>query len=86
MRDYTERLTDIQEAIADIEKYAVRGEKAFLKDELIQVWMIHHLNIIGNISSLIPNNFVPLHTEFSWQNLKYLNFLFMNTLSILKLI
>lgn len=71
MRDNTERLKDIQEAIIKIEKYAIRGEEAFFKNELIQVWMIYHLQIIGNISSLIPESFILLHPEFSWQNLKY---------------
>jgi len=71
MRDETERLKDIQEAITNIEKYAARGEKAFFENELIQVWMIYHLQIIGNISSLIPESFILLHPEFCLQNLKY---------------
>jgi hypothetical protein len=38
-----ERLIDIQEAIAKIEKYAVRGRLVFFEDELIQIWIVHHL-------------------------------------------
>lgn len=70
MRDYTERLKDIQEAITDIEKYAVRGEKAFFENELIQVWIIHHLQIIGEASSTIPESFTRLHSEIPWQDMK----------------
>ena len=43
MRDDTERVRDIQEAIARIEKYSVRGRQVFNEDELIQTWVIQHL-------------------------------------------
>jgi uncharacterized protein with HEPN domain len=36
MRNERERLLDILEAIARIEKYAVRGKVVFLEDELLQ--------------------------------------------------
>jgi hypothetical protein len=36
MRDPAERLRDIPDAIANIERYAVRGRQAFESDELIQ--------------------------------------------------
>ena len=47
MRDGNERLLDILEAIEEIERYAVQGRTAFLQDELVQVWMVHHLQVIG---------------------------------------
>lgn len=47
MRDDEERLRDIREAIQRIEKYADRGRPAFDSDELIQTWVLHHLQIIG---------------------------------------
>ena len=47
MRSDRERLLDIQEAIERIEKYATRGREAFERDELIQTWILHHLQIIG---------------------------------------
>lgn len=46
MRNDTERVRDIQEAIAKIEKYAVRGKLVFDEDELIQTWVVQHLQII----------------------------------------
>ncbi len=46
-----ERLQDILEAISQIEKYAVRGQEEFQQNELVQVWIIHHLQIIGEASS-----------------------------------
>ena len=47
MRDDRERLRDILEAIERIEKYAARGRSVFDEDELIQTWVVHHLQIIG---------------------------------------
>ncbi|HNQ32189.1 MAG TPA: hypothetical protein PLB71_03585 [Methanoculleus sp.] len=54
MRDGIDRLLDIQEAIKEIERYAVRGRDAFLQDELVQVWMVHHLRIIGEAAARLP--------------------------------
>lgn len=46
MRDPKERLRDILDAIARIERYAARGWEAFQQDELIQVWIVYHMQII----------------------------------------
>jgi uncharacterized protein with HEPN domain len=42
-----ERLRDILDAIGRIEREAARGRQAFDTDELVQVWMIHHIGVIG---------------------------------------
>lgn len=47
MRADRERLLDILEAIERISKYAAQGREAFFQNELIQVWVIYHLQIIG---------------------------------------
>ena len=47
MRDDKARLNDVLEAIEYIEKYAVKGRTAFEAEELIQVWFLRHLQIIG---------------------------------------
>jgi uncharacterized protein with HEPN domain len=46
MRSDQDRLTDILAAIAKI-KERVSDRSAFQKDELLQVWVIHHLQVIG---------------------------------------
>ncbi len=43
MRDPAERLRDILDAIANIERYVARGKRAFESDELIQNWFVRHL-------------------------------------------
>ena len=47
MRSDYERLIDIQEAIENINRYANRGKNEFENDELIQSWIVRHLQIIG---------------------------------------
>jgi uncharacterized protein with HEPN domain len=47
VRSDAERLKDALEAIDQIRKYSVRGREAFERDELIQVWIVHHLVRLG---------------------------------------
>jgi uncharacterized protein with HEPN domain len=46
VRDPKERLRDILDAIAAIERYLGRGKPAFEQDELLQVWFLRHLQIM----------------------------------------
>lgn len=66
MRDPKERLSDILDAIARIERYAARGREAFEQDELIQVWMCHHLQIIGEAATNLGRDFHEAHSEVPW--------------------
>jgi uncharacterized protein with HEPN domain len=45
-RDH-QRLEDILEAIERIERYSREGRAGFDRDELVQTWMLHHLQIVG---------------------------------------
>ena len=47
MRDNSEKLQDILEAIERIERYAVLGKQKFEQDELIQSWPPQNLQVIG---------------------------------------
>lgn len=67
MRDGNERLLDILEAIEEIERYAVRGSEAFLQDELVQVWMVHHLQIIGEAASRLPPDLRTASPGVPWK-------------------
>lgn len=66
MRDTTERLRDIQEAIARITKYTDLGRESFDQNELIQTWVVHHLEIIGEAVRAIPQDFKDQHSEIPW--------------------
>jgi uncharacterized protein with HEPN domain len=47
MRQVRERLEDILEAVEQIETEQAKGKAAFDENPLVQVWMVHHLMIIG---------------------------------------
>lgn len=69
MRDDRERIRDILEAIAQIEKVASRGKGVFYQDELVQVWIIHHLQIIGEAVRGISPEFRSVHTGIPWMEM-----------------
>lgn len=69
MRNYNERLLDILEAIENIEKYTLRGHEAFEHDELIQTWIVHHLQIIGEAASALPDSFREKYPEVPWSKI-----------------
>ena len=69
MRDVYERLHDIQEAIEQIWKYTNQGRDLFDQNELVRTWVIHHLEIIGEATRAIPQDFRNLHPEISWRQI-----------------
>jgi uncharacterized protein with HEPN domain len=69
MRNDRERLEDILDAIARIEKYAARGRPAFESDELIQTWVVQHLQIIGEAASRVSDEMQSTHPEIAWANI-----------------
>jgi len=66
MRDPKERLKDILEAIANIERYAARGQEVFEQDELIQTWILYHLQLIGEAAAQLGRAFHQAHPEIPW--------------------
>ncbi|AET65691.1 HepT-like ribonuclease domain-containing protein [Methanothrix harundinacea] len=69
MREDRRRLLDIAEAIERIEKYASKGREAFEDDELIQNWILHHLQVIGEAARAISEELKDEHDEMPWQQI-----------------
>lgn len=69
MREMRERLLDILEAIERIEKYTIRGRDAFEQDELIQTWIVHHLQIIGEAARALPDNIRDKYPDIPWSKI-----------------
>lgn len=67
MRDDREWLLDILEAIERIEKYSSKGRQAFEEDELIQNWIVRHLQIIGEALRSISEDFRREHNDIPWR-------------------
>jgi len=68
-RDYR-RLLDIEEAIERIEKYAARGRDAFNNEELIQTWVIYHLQIIGEAIGKLSEELKRIYPEVPWKKIR----------------
>lgn len=66
MRDTPARLRDIREAIDRITKYTNQGREAFDQNELIQTWVIRHLEIIGEAVRTLPQDLKDQHPEIPW--------------------
>lgn len=69
MRDDGERLRDIQEAIERIERYAAGGTAALENNELVQTWILHHLQIIGEASNRLSQTLRAHHPEIEWSQI-----------------
>ncbi len=66
MRDPRERLQDILDAIAAIERYREEGKEVFDQSELLQVWFLRHLQIIGEAARALPDEVRVLAPDIPW--------------------
>ncbi len=66
MRDDGERILDMLDAIERIQRHAEKGRDAFDQDELLQTWVIHHLEIIGEAASKLSQALRDAHHEIPW--------------------
>lgn len=66
MRTDRDRLLDILEAVERIEKYAGRDRQAIERDELLQTWFIHHVQIIGEAAAKLSEGFRVAHPDVPW--------------------
>lgn len=66
MRDPAERLRDILEAIAAIERHLDMDRAAFERDELRQAWFLRHLQIIGEVGRVLPAEVRGMEPGVPW--------------------
>jgi uncharacterized protein with HEPN domain len=66
--EYRLRLEDVRDSIDQIEKYSSRGRQAFDDNELIRVWILHHLGIIGEACRGLSEAFRLSHPDEIWAN------------------
>lgn len=67
MRDDQARLEDIWEAIEKIERYSGIRHAQFEYDELIQTWIVHNLQIIGEAVSQLSEEFLAQYQDIPWR-------------------
>ncbi len=61
-----QRLRDILEAIEKILHVAGQGRAAFDADEMIQVWIVHHIQIIGEAARALSEPFRAKYSQVPW--------------------
>ena len=66
MRRDVERLRDILEAIDRILERSSTGRGVFDADPLIQVWVVHHLEIIGEACRALSVELRSRHPDVPW--------------------
>jgi uncharacterized protein with HEPN domain len=62
-------LANVLDAIARIERYSRHGRSAFDGNELYQVWMIHHLQVIGEAARQVSAVCRQAHGEVPWNQI-----------------
>ena len=67
MRDDRERLLDIVEAIDRIQEQAQRGRDIFETDKLVQTWMVHHIEILGEATRAISKELRMGYPKIPWR-------------------
>ena len=68
MRDDAGRLQDILDSIQKIQERIGGGRQQFESDEMLQVWVVHHLQIIGEAARSISPALRVAHPGIPWTN------------------
>ena len=66
MRSDADRLNDILAAIAKIRERITTSFDTFQGDEMLQVWAIHHLQVIGEAARGVSQSCKDSHPEVPW--------------------
>lgn len=69
MRDDRDRLQDILDAVAAIRSRCGRDRAHFDGDELLRVWCLHHLQLIGEAASGLSEDLRQRHGEVPWREI-----------------
>lgn len=59
----------MEDAIARIERYAARGREVFFADELIQTWIVHHLEILGEAARALAPELKARYPKIPWKEI-----------------
>lgn len=66
MRNDKADIEDILEAIKRIDRHASKGRRAFDNEELVQTWIVHHIEIIGEAARSLSDSLRAAHPEIPW--------------------
>jgi uncharacterized protein with HEPN domain len=57
------------DAIDQIERYAVRGRDAIASEELVRVWVVHHLQVLCEAAAALGREFHSQHPDIPWASM-----------------
>jgi len=66
MRSDADRLGDILQAIAKVRERTAISLDTFDHDEMLQVWVIHHLQVVGEAARGLSQGLRDQHPEVPW--------------------
>jgi uncharacterized protein with HEPN domain len=69
MREDREKLLDIVEAIEKIQERLSVDREAFLDDEMLQVWAVHHIQVIGEAASRVTKELRDQYPAIPWADI-----------------
>lgn len=69
MRDESVYLKHIRDAIARVELYTARGQKAFFQDTMVQDAVIRNLEVIGEAVKNLSPAFRRRHPAIPWRSI-----------------
>ena len=69
MRRDEQRLHDILEAIERIDRFTGQGRSLFDADERTQVWVIHHIQIIGEAARALSEDLCARYPQVPWSQI-----------------
>jgi uncharacterized protein with HEPN domain len=69
MKDDRQRLQDILEVMDRIQRYIGRGERNFYSDELVQTWMVHPIQILGEDAAKLSREVRDQYPQVPWSQI-----------------
>jgi uncharacterized protein with HEPN domain len=69
VRGDRDRLLDILESIDRIARHTQSGRPQFEADELVQIWVVHHIEILGEAARGISEALRGRHPEVHWREI-----------------
>ena len=69
MRTDLDRLRDIHEALERIALKLPSDRKEFLASDMHQVWILYHIQLIGEAANGISAEFRQAHTKIPWKKI-----------------
>jgi uncharacterized protein with HEPN domain len=61
-----QRLRDILEAIDKVGRFAAEGRAAFDADERTQIWIVHHIQVIGEAARGLSEDLRSRYSQVPW--------------------